>query len=98
MPELLFIKPTDPEFIVRMPERGGAIMPPHGAKVKPSPHWRKRLRDGSVVYITADEYMQAEKKAQAAAQEEARKAHEEATKAQKKTTAKSKPAAADTDK
>ena len=92
----LFIKPTDPESIVRMPERGGAVMPVHGARVTPRPQWRQRLRDGSVVPTTAEAFELAEKQAQAVAQDAARKAHEEATAAQKKTKAKPKAAATDT--
>jgi hypothetical protein len=87
----LYLKPTNPKSTVRMPERGGAVMPPHGAKVNKTPYWAKRLRDGSVVPTTAEAFEQGEKGFRIAAQAEARKAHEEAVKAQKKQANKGAP-------
>ena len=48
MTNRIYVKPADPEQIVREPDMG-LILPPEGAWVERTHFWIRRLADGSVV-------------------------------------------------
>ncbi|WP_197722097.1 DUF2635 domain-containing protein [Sulfuriflexus mobilis] len=79
MSKIIHIKPavneqTDKkgqQLQVRMPDKPGTFMPSYGAEVPYNSHWLRRIKDKSVVEITADEFIKgkaaAKKKAAAEA-------------------------------
>jgi Protein of unknown function (DUF2635) len=45
----IFVKPTKPGAVVRLPQNPTSQVPPEGAWVKRNAYWLRRLRDGSVI-------------------------------------------------
>jgi len=45
----IFVKPAQPEYVVRMPGNLRNVLPDAGALVDKTPFWIRRLRDGSVL-------------------------------------------------
>jgi len=60
----IYVKPGFEGAVVRMPDRGGKIMPPHGALVPNVIFYQRRMADKDLVSITKTEFEKAEKAAQ----------------------------------
>lgn len=79
MKKTIHIKPAvlkqkglpDKPLQVRMPDKPHTFMPAHGAAVVYNTHWHRRIQDGSVVKITAEEFAKGEAAAAAAAKKAA---------------------------
>lgn len=48
MSKTLFLKPADPDLIVRDPDKRRAL-PVDGAEVPNTTYWQRRLKDGDVI-------------------------------------------------
>lgn len=51
MSNKIFVVKTDPDKIIRMPERSGKILPDEGAYVPENKYWLARIYDGDVKTI-----------------------------------------------
>ena len=84
---MLFIKPANENLIIRMHDKPHEVLPAHGAPVKPSVYWTRRMRDGDVKEITEKEFKNGETKARKQAEKERKAAEAKAQKAAAKLPA-----------
>jgi len=76
-----FVKPgVDPTskqpYQVRLPQKPTEFMPAYGAEVPNDVNWYRRIKDGSVVEITAAEFKKGKAAAEKAAAKQATKTEE----------------------